>query len=113
MATKSKPKAKPTRPAANGVPVPPPAEGLTLAEAAAFLRVPEDGLRADAALGRVPGRLVAGEWRFGKAQLLQWLGRPSDTSEPTATNRELADHIRRFAPSGESEQEVEAFISKI
>jgi hypothetical protein len=39
-------------------------EILTLAEAAGFLRVSEDGLKADVVGGKVPGRLVAGEWRF-------------------------------------------------
>jgi hypothetical protein len=46
---------------------------MTLAEAAAFLRVPESGLREDADAGRLPGRLVAGEWRFVKGALLNWL----------------------------------------
>ncbi len=67
--------AKPAKPTANGVPAPT-GEILTLAEAAAFLRVPEEGLRADAVAGRVPGRQVAGEWRFVKATLLAWLSTP-------------------------------------
>ncbi len=58
--------------ARTGVPTPT-SEVLTLAEAAAFLRVPEEGLRADAVAGRVPGRQVTGEWRFVKATLLAWL----------------------------------------
>lgn len=57
----------------NGVPLATGGEILTLAEAAAFLRVSEDGLKADAASGRVPGRLVAGEWRFSRVALLGWL----------------------------------------
>jgi hypothetical protein len=67
MAAKSK-----TKPTANGVPTPP-GDVLTLAEAAAFLRVPEAGLRQDAEAGEVPGRRIAGEWRFGRAALLTWL----------------------------------------
>jgi excisionase family DNA binding protein len=73
MATKSK--AKPT---ANGTPTPP-GDVLTLAEAAAFLRVPEAGLRQDAEAGRVPGRRVAGEWRFSRDGLHEWLGRLAPT----------------------------------
>jgi len=61
-------KSKPSR---NGPPAP---EVLTLAEAAKFLRVTEAGLLTDAVAGRVPARRVAGEWRFGRARLLAWLG---------------------------------------
>lgn len=108
MSAKSKPKSKP---AANGPPVPV-GDALTLA-AAAFLRVSEDGLRKDADAGRVPGRVVAGEWRFGKAALLDWLGRP----EPAGglSGQTLVDHIRRTGmPWGEeSAREAEAFIAKV
>ena len=58
---------------ANGQPRSADAEVMTLAEAAAFLRVPEVGLREDADAGRLPGRLIAGEWRFVKGALLNWL----------------------------------------
>lgn len=57
----------------NGQPRSADTEVMTLAEAAAFLRVPESGLRADADAGRLPGRLIAGEWRFVKGALLNWL----------------------------------------
>jgi hypothetical protein len=67
MATRSK-----TKPAVNGTPTPP-GDVLTLAEAAAFLRVPEAGLRQDAEAGRVPGRRVAGEWRFLQKAITEWL----------------------------------------
>jgi hypothetical protein len=53
-------------------------EVLTLADAAEFLRVSEAGLKTDAAAGRVPGRIVAGEWRFARTTLLAWLSQ----SEP-------------------------------
>lgn len=111
MATKSKPTKKPDA-AANGVPAPP-ADVLTLAEAAAFLRVSEDGLRADAEAGRVPGRVVAGEWRFVRPTLLEWLSQSEPRSGPARTNRELADHIRATALpwSAESEREAEEFIA--
>jgi len=49
-------------------------EILTLAEAASFLRVPEEALKTDAVNGKVPGRLVGGEWRFSRIGLLDWLG---------------------------------------
>jgi excisionase family DNA binding protein len=105
MSAKGKPKAK----AAGDV--------LTLAEAAAFLRVPEDGLRRDADAGRVPGRKVAGEWRFGRAALLEWLSRPEPpVSAPAQTGRELVEYIKRVnaeSPFRETEEEAEAFLARI
>ncbi|MGL6096643.1 MAG: helix-turn-helix domain-containing protein [Fimbriiglobus sp.] len=81
MAARTKSKPKPAAPVP--VPVLAPAEVLTLAEAAAFLRVSDAGLRVDAEAARVPGRVVAGEWRFARAVLLDWLARP----EPPAESR--------------------------
>ena len=97
MATKTKrtPKAS-----ANGKPPSPAGEVMTLAEAAAFLRVPEDGLRVDATAGRVPGRLVAGEWRFAKVNLVAWLSH--------STKASLEDSW-----SPEAEQEAEAEIARL
>lgn len=51
-----------------------PAAVLTLAEAATLLRVGEDALVRLAEAGEVPGRRLAGEWRFSRAALLAWLG---------------------------------------
>lgn len=48
-------------------------EVLTSAEAAAFLRLAETGLVEAAARDEVPGRLIAGEWRFSRVGLLDWL----------------------------------------
>lgn len=47
---------------------------MTLSEAASLLRVQEAQLRQAAEQGEVPGRLIAGEWRFAHAALLDWLG---------------------------------------
>ena len=74
MSAKSKPKSKP---AANGPPVPA-GDVLTLTEAAAFLRVAHDVLRQSAETGRVPGRWIGDDWRFGRAALLAWLGQPEE-----------------------------------
>ena len=46
---------------------------MTIDEAATFLRVPAAELERLAARGEVPGRLVAGEWRFNRAALLAWI----------------------------------------
>src|SRR5947209_19398833 len=48
-------------------------EVLTLAEAAAFLRVSEDALAALADRNHVPAQKIAGEWRFLKRALADWL----------------------------------------
>jgi hypothetical protein len=103
---------KPPKPTANGTAAPP--EVLTLPEAAAFLRVPEAGLKADADAGRVPGRLVAGEWRFVKATLLAWLGEyESVPHKPEHSGRALERRIRKtgIGWNANSEREAEAFIA--
>ena len=69
------------QPAGNG----PPGEVLTLAEAAAYLRLPEKDVLAAASQG-LPGRLVSGEWRFFKNAIQQWLS----VSQPTAEMRKAA-----------------------
>ena len=52
-------------------------EVLTLAEAAAYLRLPEaDVLRLVDDQG-LPARRLANEWRFLKAAIQQWLSTPS------------------------------------
>ena len=48
-------------------------EVLTLAEAAACLRVSEDDVLAAIAKQRLPGRTVQTQWRFLKSALEDWL----------------------------------------
>jgi excisionase family DNA binding protein len=50
---------------------------LTLAQAAELLQVPEDAVRSLADAGDIPGRLIAGEWRFARAALVAWLSESS------------------------------------
>jgi len=52
-------------------------EVLTLAEAAAYLRVADSQLAELAAREEIPGRQIAGEWRFLKAALAHWLAAPA------------------------------------
>jgi helix-turn-helix protein len=49
------------------------AEVLTAGEAAVLLRIDEAQLIEAAAQREVPGRLIAGEWRFARGALLAWL----------------------------------------
>ncbi len=48
-------------------------EILTAGEAAALLRIGEEQLVEAAGRGELPGRRIAGEWRFGREALLAWL----------------------------------------
>ncbi|MBI3760967.1 MAG: helix-turn-helix domain-containing protein [Chloroflexi bacterium] len=50
-----------------------PNEILTLREAAALLQIPSRILREAASKGRVPGRRIAGQWRFSRFALHYWL----------------------------------------
>lgn len=49
-------------------------EVLTTAEAASLLRVDESQLLDAATRRELPGRMIAGDWRFSRAALLSWLG---------------------------------------
>jgi excisionase family DNA binding protein len=80
----SKPPSKPMPPldprttGVNG----PAAEVLTLAEAAAYLRLSEADVSSAVHAQGLPGRLVGGQWRFLKAAIQQWLTEgalPSET----------------------------------
>ena len=51
-------------------------EVLTLAEAAAYLRVPEAEVVRMVGPRGLPGRLIGSEWRFSKTALDQWLRTP-------------------------------------
>ena len=66
----------PPTPEVNG----PVGEVLTLAEAAAYLRLPEKDVIAATSSQGLPGRLICGEWRFLKVAIQQWLG----VSQPPA-----------------------------
>ena len=52
---------------------------LTPAQAATLLQVDEDAVLALAEEGRLPGRKIGTEWRFGRAAVVAWL---SDSDEP-------------------------------
>jgi excisionase family DNA binding protein len=50
-----------------------PSEVMTLAEAAAFLRLDEPRLSGAAHAGELPAVRIGGEWRFSRRALLDWL----------------------------------------
>src|SRR4051812_45818475 len=87
---RAKPKPKPER-----KPEPAPAapangqagEVLSLAEAAAYLRLSEKDVMAAVTTQGLPARqMVSGEWRFFKGAIQQWLS----VSQPTADMRKAA-----------------------
>lgn len=83
--TKPKPNPAPPTPsnaATNGSP----GTVLTLAEAAAYLRLPEEEVVRLTTTQGLPGRLIGAEWRFSQAAILQWL----NVCQPTAEMRKAA-----------------------
>ena len=109
MARTTKPKPGPTPqpeqpPAAvNG----PASEVLTLAEAAAYLRLPEKDVIAAVSSQGLPGRMVSGEWRFLKTAIQQWLS----VSQPTWEMRKAA--ILAAAGSFKDDPDLEDIVEDI
>jgi excisionase family DNA binding protein len=52
-----------------------PPDVLTVAEVAKWLQVGEDAVQELAEQGDLPGRKLAGEWRFARDAVLDWLAR--------------------------------------
>src|SRR4051794_19626813 len=71
-------KQKPAKraPTTNGV-LPPAGDVLTLAEAAAYLRLPEAEVTRLVQTQGLPGRRAANEWRFLKSAIQAWLSAPT------------------------------------
>ncbi len=74
---------------ANGTPQSPTGV-MTLADTAAFLRVAEDAVLKLAEAGTLPGRKVAGEWRFLESKLREWLSQPEPDTEEAYHKRLMA-----------------------
>lgn len=53
---------------------------LTLSQAALFVGVSDDRLKAEVAAGRLAGRRIGRTWRFSRRALMAWLerGQPDD-----------------------------------
>jgi excisionase family DNA binding protein len=75
-ATKAKSAKKSSKTAASKNGVAPSGEVLTLAEAAAYLRVSEDDVLHAVSAEGLPGRQFGAQWRFLKTSLEEWLNRP-------------------------------------
>lgn len=102
-ARKPKPEPVPPPVAVNG----PPSGVLTLAETAAYLRLPERDVIAAVTTQGLPGRLVDGEWRFLQTALQQWLS----VSQPTAEMRKAA--MLAFAGAWKDDPYLEDMVEEI
>jgi hypothetical protein len=54
-----------------------PEEVLTAGETAAWLKLGEEAVIAAAEARELPGRRIAGEWRFSRRAILTWLDAPA------------------------------------
>jgi hypothetical protein len=110
MATKPKP--TPRTADKNGTAAP--AEVLTLAEAAAFLRLTESVVQRLALKGGLPGREAEGEWRFLKSALRIWLS-GTDFAEPIQPVAHADNKERLLAVAGclADDDTLEAMVEEI
>jgi excisionase family DNA binding protein len=84
----------------------PSGEVLTLAEAAAYLRLPEAEVVGLVHSQGLPGRCIAGEWRFLKAALQNWLA----TASPTWETRKAA--ILELAGKYKDDPDLEQIVEE-
>lgn len=77
-------------------------EVLTLAEAAAYLRVPELEVERIAGTQGLAGRRIGSEWRFSLAAIQDWLRRPS-----------MKESLLRLAGSWKDDPDVEEMLAEI
>jgi excisionase family DNA binding protein len=81
-----------------------PLDVLTLAQAAAYLQLPEAAVRAEAEAGRLTGRQLGGEWRFVRDCIVQWLRTPPQPARPSVLDFPVPD---------ETPEEQEAFLEQL
>ncbi len=79
-AAKTKPSKKPIKRSAHANGVPEPTDVLTLAEAAAYLRVAEAAVVDSVLTQGLIGRRIGDDWRFLKSALENWLNTPPKNS---------------------------------
>lgn len=92
-------------------------EVLTLAEAAAFLRLSEPVVQRLALKGRIPSRAAEGEWRFLRSALRLWLA-GTDYREPLSpppAAPHLSDRERLLAVAGSlaDDDTLDAMVEEI
>jgi excisionase family DNA binding protein len=80
-------------------------EVLTLPEAAAYLRLPEEDVLRLIDEQALPGRRSGNEWRFSKTAIQQWLSQP-----PSKANQE---GIWAFAGAWKDDPYADAMLEEI
>ena len=80
-------------------------EVLTLAEAAAYLRVPEAEVVELVQSQGLPGRCIAGEWRFLRDAVSLWLATPATAWE--ARKAAILELAGKYKEDGDLERIVE------
>ena len=80
---------------------PMPFDVMTAPQVAAYLQLPEAVVQEEANAGRLPGRRIAGEWRFIHIALTEWMrsggGAPSTPTPPSWTPEVEAECEREIA----------------
>jgi excisionase family DNA binding protein len=79
---------------------------LTLAEAAAYLRLPESEVVSLVHSQGLPGRLIGGEWRFLRGAIQDWLA----ISSPTWETRKAA--ILELAGKYKDDPDLEQIVAE-
>lgn len=92
-----------TRTGANGATASP-FDVLTLVQAAEYLQLPEDAVRAEAEAGRVIGQQIGGDWRFLRESIITWLRTPKRLDRPRLSDLPISD---------ETPEEQEAFLASL
>lgn len=73
-------------------------EDFDLSQLAKYLHITPDQVEKMAMRGRIPGRRVAGEWRFNEADIHHWLEErigASDTSDELGQMQKVVDRVTR------------------
>lgn len=83
-----------------------PYRNMTLAELARHIGMDARIVRRWAEKGKLPGQFVGGEWRFNRAQMLDWLQREMHTLD-----EEHVRNLERAMRSEEDERLVEAYLA--
>lgn len=83
-----------------------PYRNMTLDELAAHIGMDVREVRRLAESGRLPGQLVGGQWRFNRAQLLDWLQQELHTLAPRDIH-----NLERAMTDGEEESVVAARLA--
>jgi excisionase family DNA binding protein len=88
-------------------------EVMTLAEAAAFLRLSEPVVQRLARDGRLPGRDAEGQWRFLRPALRIWLSGTDFPQSPTQPQLSSKERLLAVAGCLADDDTLEAMVEEI